>query len=321
MSNEAQGFVTGHVLVKNGGLSTPDRMILLLIASTADPHGESSFPGLEYLAELSGASVRTVQRSLDALMAHGLIEDTGERRGRTGRVVVWRMLLPAGTVRAAWPKHFQWRQDVTIPAEVSGMPTAASGSESPAGNHATVTGLERGNGDIGDVESGHPRQVPLIWNPSGNPKTDSSLRSESAPEGANQLAVLEMPSDPLRQRFTLAGYVEHSPWIFTKDGQRRDLLWEAFREVVGFDDADVTKNARGSIGELLKQLRSVGASPREVLRRGSRFAAAKGRRPKAGEFVSKWAEYGDAAEDRFSAARPIAVEHAAQMERVLGVTG
>ena len=187
MSFEALGFVTGHVLVKGCELSPTQRLTLISLASVADAHGESSHPGIGYLAETTGASERTVQRSLEALAAVGLIEDTGERTGRTGRVVVWRMLLPEGTAKAAWPKHAQWRQDVTITRDSEGQGPdgeAAANADRVSGlNDDTVSGLDGANDDIDDIQSRHLRQpAPLMGNQSGNQKTDSSLRSESGGE-------------------------------------------------------------------------------------------------------------------------------------------
>ena len=309
MSFEALGFVTGHVLVKGCELSPTQRLTLISLASVADAHGESSHPGIGYLAETTGASERTVQRSLEALAAVGLIEDTGERTGRTGRVVVWRMLLPEGTAKAAWPKHAQWRQDVTITRDSEGQGPdgeAAANADTVSGlNDDTVSGLDGANDDIDDIQSRHLRQpAPLIGNQSGNQKTDSSLRSESAaaPLDREQIRrhVLMTPAD-LRTVMTAGGWSESdaAPWLFVRDGQRRDWLFEAVGEVVGLAPAELTKNGRGRVNGALKQLRDVGADPVEVIRRGRRFVQARGRRPSIFELATLWAEFGEAADDRF----------------------
>ncbi|HEX9762084.1 MAG TPA: helix-turn-helix domain-containing protein, partial [Acidimicrobiia bacterium] len=141
MSFEALGFVTGHLFVKGCTLSPVQRLTLISVAAATDPHGEGAFPGLAYLEETTGASRKTVQRSLADLAARGLLEDTGDRRGQTGRVVVWRMLLPAGTAKAAWPKHHQWRHRDLISAEPAESSMASPVPDSPAANEVTVTPL------------------------------------------------------------------------------------------------------------------------------------------------------------------------------------
>lgn len=323
MSFEALGFVTGHVLVKDCKLSPTQRLTLISLASVADAHGESSFPGLEYLAETTGASERTVQRSLDGLVAEGLIEDSGERRGRTGRVVVWRMFVPEGFSKAVWPKHWQWRQSdvITTGAEEASNPVTVSGL-----NDDTVSGLEPANDDIDDTQSRHLRHsAPPIGNQSGNQKTDSSLRSESAPEAvAEDRAMIQrhvsMNPEDLRAEMTRFRWVESSntPWLFMFDGRRRDWLFEAVGEVVGVSPRELTKNGRGRVNGALGQLRDVGADPREVLQRGRRFVQQRRRRPSVFELVTNWAELGPAADDRFASGDARHADAAARAKAVAG---
>jgi DNA-binding MarR family transcriptional regulator len=242
VSFEALGFVTGHILVKGCELSPTQRLTLISLASVADAHGESSHPGIGYLAETTGASDRTVQRSLEALVAAGLIEDTGERRGRTGRVVVWRMLLPEGTAKAAWPKHIQWRQ----PAEGE----AAVNADMVSGlNDDTVSGFGGPNDDIDDTQSRHLRQpVPLIGNQSGNQKTDSSLRSESGGE-------VVCDHDGCSKTWGHPG-PHQNPW------------WDTLVGLFGYEPDEPEDSLWGRIAAKARK-----APPEEILRRAETYIA------------------------------------------------
>ncbi|WP_369677477.1 helix-turn-helix domain-containing protein, partial [Klebsiella pneumoniae] len=51
-----------------------------------------AFPSIPALAEATELDKKTVQSSLQYLISIGLIEDTGERRGKTKQIPVYRLL-------------------------------------------------------------------------------------------------------------------------------------------------------------------------------------------------------------------------------------
>ena len=334
MSFEALGFITGHVFVDGFGLSAVDRLTLVMCASWADRSGESIHPGVDALRDATGASESTVKRSLGRLVKAGMLEDTGGRRGRTGRVRVFRMLLPPGTAPAAWPKHWSHNesgQSDPITGSTPAVPVEPPSNEVTVTglNEVTVTGLPEAvrepNEVIHDTQSGHPRHsAPLIGTTQGTTKTETSLRSVSASDDPTQSTGEEL-TDPdstlLRQRFRVAGYAESTSalWLFTHPSKPKvDLLWDALELVVGWDRDQVTRNGRGRLNGAVGQLREVGADPREVLIRGRRFYRSRRRHPTASEFVSCWAELGDASEDRALRGEARAADAAAKVARAVG---
>jgi hypothetical protein len=332
------GFITGHVFVDGCGLSAVDRLTLVMCASWADRSGESIHPGVDALRDATGASESTVKRSLGRLVRAGMLEDTGGRRGRTGRVRVFRMLLPPGTASAAWPKHWSHSesgQSDPITGSTPAVPVEPPSNEVTVTglNEVTVTGLPEAvrepNEVIHDTQSGHPRHsAPLIGTTQGTTKTETSLRSVSASDEPTQPAddlaaeLLEPASDLLlRLRMRTSGATEFpdTPWMFrTRHGRRRDLLWEAMLEVTGVAPADLTRKARESLNAAVGEIREVGGSPRQVLIRARRYVTVFGHRPPAHHLAQKWAELGDASEDRFSRADRRVADAAAKVARAVG---
>jgi hypothetical protein len=64
-----------------------------VLVALCDYCGDSgtAYPGLETLCRMTALSEDTVTRCLDALVADGLISDTGKRAGNTGRVKVYQL--------------------------------------------------------------------------------------------------------------------------------------------------------------------------------------------------------------------------------------
>jgi hypothetical protein len=69
-------------------LRPAERFVLVALADFADEDSRA-FPSVETLARKTGHGRRTVVWALQRLRTLGLIGDTGERLGRTGRVKVW----------------------------------------------------------------------------------------------------------------------------------------------------------------------------------------------------------------------------------------
>ena len=176
-----------------------------------------------------------------------------------------------------------------------------------------------GDGIPGSGDDAKPQVVPATGTPEPGPPTpgfpgplrstkssktrELSLRSSSLAVPANLDELIILPPDQLRTRFLSEGWEESdtAPWIFTRpDAMPLDLLMAALIEVRGIRRKDITDQNWSSLGRAAKMLRQVGADPLEVIRRGARYAKAKKFRPTPLELASKWAEWGDAADDRFA---------------------
>jgi Helix-turn-helix domain len=70
----------------------PARHVLLVLAAHANEKGQA-WPSLTQIAECTGISRSGVIRRLKGLAFAKLIEDTGERRGETGRVIIWQLAV------------------------------------------------------------------------------------------------------------------------------------------------------------------------------------------------------------------------------------
>jgi hypothetical protein len=184
-------------------------------------------------------------------------------------------------------------------------------------NEVTVTGLEPANGVNDDTQSGHPRHSRSLSEPVKEPKR-RDLRSLAVPADLQQLLIL--PPDQLRTRFEEAGWVESpdTPWIYTRtDSRPLDLIEAALIEVRGMRRKDITDQHWPSLAKAAQMIRRTDASPLEVIRRGSRFARARRFRPTPMELASKWAEWGDAADDRFASGDTRHQEAVARAARVV----
>jgi hypothetical protein len=78
------------------GLDPAARLVLVAMANRASRAGECWASGALLSAD-TGYSLRTIEETRRRLAADGLIVDTGKRRGRTGRAVVFAVLPNAAT--------------------------------------------------------------------------------------------------------------------------------------------------------------------------------------------------------------------------------
>lgn len=77
------------------------KFVLVVLANCADGRHFLAWPSTAYLAETTGQDRKTVLENLKRLREMGYIEDTGERKGGTGQVIVYRLKSPeTGTVFA-----------------------------------------------------------------------------------------------------------------------------------------------------------------------------------------------------------------------------
>lgn len=90
-----------------------------------------AFPSIPALAEATELDKKTVQSSLQYLVSIGLIEDTGERRGRTKQIPVYRLLGVEESIAEAEHtqkrEHYQKRDRLNTPE--NGVVTSGKGTE------------------------------------------------------------------------------------------------------------------------------------------------------------------------------------------------
>lgn len=99
------------------GVSATQKLILLALADRAGAD-QCAYPSHESIAADTGADIKTVKTALRALIDLGLIEDTGERVGRTKQISVWR-LLGVEDRHESYPKTegFQKRKGSVFPVK------------------------------------------------------------------------------------------------------------------------------------------------------------------------------------------------------------
>lgn len=68
------------------------KFVLVVLANCASGATQEAYPSIAYLAEATGQDRKTVVANLARLLEWGLIEDTGERRGTTRQIIVYRVL-------------------------------------------------------------------------------------------------------------------------------------------------------------------------------------------------------------------------------------
>lgn len=68
------------------------KFVLVALANHVPKHGERlSYPSQPELCEMTGLNPKTVKKALDQLSGEEVISDTGQRKGRTGQVIVYRL--------------------------------------------------------------------------------------------------------------------------------------------------------------------------------------------------------------------------------------
>lgn len=175
--------------VKTGKSSSKSVLTWLADMSGAD---HCAFPSIDALAEASELNKKTVQASLKHLISLGLIEDTGERRGKTRQVPVYRLVGVEESITDA--EHTQKREYYQKRDRLMGQSQKAN---TPKNGNITENGCvsdkEPENGMVkesetipfldGNTPKNGIRNLPGILNPKENPP--------KAPQGD---AVAENPS-------------------------------------------------------------------------------------------------------------------------------
>jgi hypothetical protein len=145
------------------------KFVLVVLANCASADGALAFPSVAYLAESTGQDRKTVVTNLKRLVEWGLIEDTGERSGRTKQVVVYRLkCAPSlfeshpkteplqGTQRSPKPEQFQNRNSSAFPPKESRF----SSETIPKTGHGTVNNPKEPSAPPADAGEREPPAPP-----------------------------------------------------------------------------------------------------------------------------------------------------------------
>ncbi|NQV07962.1 helix-turn-helix domain-containing protein [bacterium] len=305
MSFEALGFVTSHLLTADSDLSATERLTLVVMASVADRHGESSHPGYQHLQDSVGCARSTAQATLRSLQRRGLIEDTGLRKGRTGQIRVFRLCLPVGVPVSAWPAHWSFTEGTDSRSLSDGRKVPAPGTlvERKGTDGRSLSGGKVPIDDVKGTDSLQPPSSLLepVKEPKSNP-SDCAPAPVSEPDGDTTIEEgVKVPvpgtfdggatatADPATDRPDPLGWYldldpndrppgepHRRPWVVgidTGTGPRheRDLLFEAVREACRVQPTGMTRSSRSYLNRFVNELRDAGASPAEIRKRAARY--------------------------------------------------
>ena len=97
------------------------KFVLVMLANCADGKDFVAWPSVAYLSECTGQDRKTVLENLKRLREAGFIEDTGERKGSTKQVTVYRIKCPInGTVKEAQKRNST--ENGTVPDYTANSP-------------------------------------------------------------------------------------------------------------------------------------------------------------------------------------------------------
>ncbi|WP_240765465.1 DnaT-like ssDNA-binding domain-containing protein [Escherichia coli] len=211
--------------VKTGSSSSKSVLTWLADMCGADL---CAYPSVSALAEVTELNKKTVQDSLRHLMEIGLIVDTGERKGRTKQIVVYRLIGVEESV--AEPEYTQKRESLKV------SKIGAVNKNSTENGYVSAQNRPK-NGTLGCMENNQrhpnfPSKTPK--NGSRNPKEPKDLNPthnarvrESAPTSESSGTPLQTAepeyldgmSEPIG-KFPMTGV-----WHPSLDFRRRAALW------------------------------------------------------------------------------------------------
>ncbi|EHD7181897.1 DNA-binding protein [Escherichia coli] len=187
--------------VKTGSSSSKSVLTWLADMCGADL---CAYPSVSALAEVTELNKKTVQDSLRHLMEIGLIVDTGERKGRTKQIVVYRLIGVEESV--AEPEYTQKRESLKV-----GKIGAVNKNSTENGYVSAQNRPKNG--------SRNPKE-PKDLNPTHNAR-------ESAPTSEQE--VLSLQAAPLVFLDGLSEPIGKYPmtdsWYPSRDFRRRAALW------------------------------------------------------------------------------------------------
>ena len=122
MSNEAITYVMGLTI---GNSSR--KFVMIALANYANADGEA-YPSCAALEQITEMNRKTILAATRSLCDSGFISDTGQRKGRTGQVIVYKINGLNSTENGTVPKTEQYRKRiVTVPKTGHGYPKEPSG--------------------------------------------------------------------------------------------------------------------------------------------------------------------------------------------------
>lgn len=175
----------------------------------------TTYPSITALAEATELDKKTVQSCLQYLIAQGFIEDTGERRGRTKQIPVYRLLGVEESVADA--EHSQKRDSLNVPKNGKVKPnTPKNGCVK---NNQTIPFFP-----LNDPKNGirNPPEESKDLNPIHSENKISPVESSPArepPRYPDQPGVLFSASPP-PGKFSM-----HPGWELSPDFERYAALW------------------------------------------------------------------------------------------------
>ncbi|ELM3728177.1 conserved phage C-terminal domain-containing protein, partial [Edwardsiella piscicida] len=107
-----------------------------------------AYPSIAALADATELDVKTVQSSLKRLVELGLIEDTGERRGATRQVIVYRLVGVSESYEDS--KHTQKRESLKAPKNGTVKKTKTPKNGNVTENGCVQDGKEPENGSVSE---------------------------------------------------------------------------------------------------------------------------------------------------------------------------
>lgn len=107
-----------------------------------------AYPSIAALADATELNVKTVQSSLKHLVELGLIEDTGERRGATRQVIVYRLVGVSESYEDS--KHTQKRESLKAPKNGTVKKAKAPKNGNVTENGCVPDGKEPENGSVSE---------------------------------------------------------------------------------------------------------------------------------------------------------------------------
>ncbi|MCQ5790071.1 DnaT-like ssDNA-binding domain-containing protein, partial [Escherichia coli] len=209
--------------VKTGSSSSKSVLTWLADMCGADL---CAYPSVSALAEVTELNKKTVQDSLRHLMEIGLIVDTGERKGRTKQIVVYRLIGVEESV--AEPEYTQKRESLKV-GEIGTV-----NKNSTENGYVSAQNSPK-NGTLCCMENNQrhpnfPSKTPK--NGSRNPKEPKDLNPthnarESAPTSEQEVLSLQTASpvflDGLRE--PIGKFPMTDGWNPSPDFRRRAALW------------------------------------------------------------------------------------------------
>lgn len=118
------------------------KFVLVVLANCASADTGVAFPSIAYLVESTGQDRKTVAANLKRLIELGLIEDTGERAGRTRQIVIYRLGLGSSPLERT-PKTEPLHGQESIP-----NPGVFQGAENPAESSPKTEQYQKRNSTV-----------------------------------------------------------------------------------------------------------------------------------------------------------------------------